>query len=72
MDHIAKINELIPLAEREANRIIELTGQKTEIRLGVDGMPFVWNYFSEHFHKAMNRMAIKAGVRREYERTLMS
>lgn len=57
------IDMLIPKAEEEANRIATLMGKKSENRPGVDGNPYTYCYFTEFFHKAMNRMAKEKGLR---------
>jgi hypothetical protein len=63
MDYQKSINALIPLAEKEANKRVSELGRKTEERIGVGNQIFNWDFFTEYFHEAMNRMAKEAGIR---------
>ena len=64
-----EINALIPIAETEAKKIVELSGKRSEKRVGVrDKVTGKYQYynhcfFTEYFHKAMKRLAIEAGLR---------
>lgn len=58
------INELIPAAEKEATQKVSLLGKESEVRPGVDGLPYKWSFWTEIYHAAMNRMAFEAGLRK--------
>ena len=60
----SEINSLIPEAEKEASCKVLKLKNKTEYRIGSDGKKFKWNFWSEFFHAAMNRMAIERGFRK--------
>ncbi len=62
-EHEKRINSLIPVAEKEAIMNVKLLGKESEMRPGVDGKPFNWDFWTEFYHAAMNRMAIEAGLR---------
>lgn len=62
-DYEKSINALIPAAEKEATRKVAIWEEKNEPRIGADGKNFNWDFWTEFFHRAMNRMAIKAGLR---------
>lgn len=62
-EHIKKINALIPLAEKEARQKLKTKQNKTESRIGAYGKLYDHYFYSEFFHNAMNRLAIKAGLR---------
>ena len=62
-DYEKSINALIPAAEKEARMKVTILGKETEERPGVDDKPFNWDFWTEYFHAAMNRMAIEAGLR---------
>lgn len=57
------INNFIYLAGLEADKEIARTGVTHVMKPGVDGVDFKWCMWTEHFHKAMNRMTREAGVR---------
>lgn len=57
MTRVAKINALIPRAEKEARaKVIEI-GKTSEIRIAKDGTSYKFDFFSMYFHRAMNRLA---------------
>ena len=64
-----EINALIPQAEKEALERIAGRAKKSEKRPGVgkfpSGKPIPYShcFFTEYFHKAMNRLAHEAGLR---------
>jgi hypothetical protein len=62
-DYEKSIDALIPAAEKEATKKVAILGKETEVRPGVDEKSFNWDFWTEFFHAAMNRMAIKAGLR---------
>jgi len=62
-EHIKSINDLIPIAIKEANHQVAMLGKETEIRIGVDGKPFNWDFFTEFYHATMDRMTIEKGLR---------
>jgi hypothetical protein len=57
------INALISFAEREAIAKVKRLGKKNELRPGKDGNDFRWDFQSEYFHDAINRMAREQGLR---------
>lgn len=59
-----QINKLIPAAVKDANESVRGIGKQSEMRTSVDGRWLrVHCFFTEYFHKAMNRMAREAGLR---------
>ena len=58
-----KINALIPAAEKEADKKVAKLGKESEVCQGMDGKPFNWSFWTQFYHAAMNRMAIKDGIR---------
>ena len=62
-DYVRSIDNLIPIAKKEATRKVAILGKETEIRSGADGKSFNWDFWTEFFHAAMNRMAIEKGFR---------
>jgi hypothetical protein len=62
-NHIDSINALIPKADAEARRKVLRTGRVNEKRVGVDGISCSWDFFTEYFHEAMNRMTAQEGLR---------
>ena len=58
-----KIDALVPFAEAEALKRVKEFGKKTEERIGIDGKPFKWDYFTQFFHEEMNRMCREKGLR---------
>ena len=58
-----KINDLIPQAEREANKKLKNLIEKFEIRIGNGGRKYRHCFRSEFFHKAMNKLAFTSGLR---------
>jgi len=58
-----KIDALVPFAEAEALKRVKEFGKKTEERIGKDGKPFKWDYFTQFFHEEMNRMCREKGLR---------
>lgn len=62
-DYVSKINALIPTAHAEAKSKVVKLGKTSEIRPGKDGKDYNHDFFSEFFHKAMNRLATDAGLR---------
>ena len=61
--HEKAINGLIPSAESEADEKVKQLGKRVEVRHGSDGKPYNHCFWTEFFHKAMNRMAYAAGLR---------
>lgn len=59
-----EINRLIPTAVREAKGTVKLLGIKNEIRPGKEAVNYNHDFFSEFFHREMQRLAIKNGLRR--------
>ena len=57
------INALISFAEKEATNKVTALGKKNETRIGKGGQKFKWDFWSEYFHDAMNRMAVEQGLR---------
>jgi hypothetical protein len=55
------IKALIPLACKEAQE--RSWGMKNVLRPGKDG-DFKWDFWTEYYHEAMNRLAAEHGVRR--------
>lgn len=62
-EHQKEIDKFIPLAEAEATRKVTKLAQKTKSVKGKDGKPFNYCFWTEFFHKAMNRMTSAAGLR---------
>lgn len=58
-----RINSLIPLAEKEAKEKVEKLGVKTKSVAGKNGEIFEYDYWTEFFHEAMNRLSIEAKLR---------
>ncbi len=61
-EHINAIDALIPQAEAEATANVNGKGIKIEIRQSSFG-PYQHSYWADYFSKAMNRLAIAAGLR---------
>lgn len=58
------INDLIPLAVKEARASVNMLGLKTTKRSGTDGKFYNHCFFSEFFHREMKRLAIENGLRK--------
>ena len=58
-----KIDHFIPFAEAEADKIMENNPNKSEQRVGADGEMYSYDFWTQHFHKAMNRMTREKGLR---------
>ena len=58
-----KINMLIQKAENEADKIMISNPNKSEQRVGADGEFYSFDWWSYHFHKAMNRLTKEKGLR---------
>ena len=63
--NIELINNLIPLASHYATVRCKQVGARIVEKPGVDGKPYNYDYWSEYFHKEMNRLAIEKGLRYE-------
>ena len=67
-DHEAAINALIEPSIQEANRKQSERHARrepqVELRDGADGKPFRYQLWNRDFHRAMNRRARQAGLRR--------
>jgi hypothetical protein len=63
VDRARKINELILIAEKEAKAKVASLGKAFEIRPGKDKKPWKYDFFTQFFHEAMDRMTIEAGIR---------
>lgn len=57
------VDALIPKAAKEARLKVVNLGIASEKRPGFDGRTYNHCFFTEFFHKAMNRLTIKAGLR---------
>lgn len=57
------INSLIPAAELEASEMVASLGISSESRNGANGQPYNHCFWTEFFHKAMNRMTLERGLR---------
>lgn len=55
-DYISARDALIPEAEKIAKQRVQEIGKDSDWRTGVEGKKFKWDYFSEEFHKEMNRL----------------
>ena len=62
-EHTKSIDDLIPIAMKEATRQVAILGKETETRSGIDGKLFNWDFHTEFYHAAMNRMTIEKGLR---------
>lgn len=63
-DHQESINAFIPIAESRAlEKIKKDYGIKYEHRTGTDGNPHNWSFFTEYFHREMDALTTKAGLR---------
>ena len=63
-NHERAINEFIPEARQFADAKIRESGIGSETRKNKDkGDPYTHCFWTEHFHKEMNRLTIKAGLR---------
>ena len=58
-----KIDALVPFAERAALKRVKEYGKEVEERIGKDGKPFNWNFFTEFFHEEMDRMCREKELR---------
>ena len=61
-EYETQINKLIPEAERCANRKIGRNPRYVN-REGKDGRDFRWCMWTQHYHEAMKRLAVDAGLR---------
>ncbi len=59
----AAIDALIPKAEKIAKQRAEEIGKEWDLRIGIDGKKFRWNYQSQFFAEEMNRLAAEKGLR---------
>lgn len=70
-ERTARINDLIPTAERNANRMVRAGGREFEMRVGygvsprggIENAEFKWDFFTEYFHSEMSRLTRKYGLR---------
>ena len=51
-----KVDALVDFAEKAAQKRVKKLGKETEERIGKDGKPFNWDFFTEFFHEEMNMM----------------
>ena len=58
-----QINNLIPFATKTAKRKVERLSKSCEKRINNDGTPRLHCFFTELFHKEMNKLAYKEGLR---------
>lgn len=61
--HAIKVNQFIPIAEQQADAIVAKSGLFQEIRTGKGGVSYNHCFWSEAFHKAMNKLTSDAGLR---------
>jgi len=61
--HEEIIDSMIPLAEVRADLAVEKMKVKSEIRNGAQNSKYRHHFHSEIFHREMNRLAKKAGLR---------
>ena len=59
-----KIDALVPFAEAEAQKRVKEYGKEVEERIGKDGKPFNWDFFTQFFHEEINRMCREKGLRK--------
>lgn len=59
----ASIDKLISAAEKEAYRELAKLDRTSEPRQGADNLPYNHDFWSEFYHKAMNRLCRAAGLR---------
>jgi hypothetical protein len=68
MTYEQRINELIPLAEKEANKALadkkRYEDRQGKSREGNNGATYVHCLWFEEFHKVINRMAFDCGLRK--------
>ena len=58
-----KVDALVDFAEKAAQERVKKLGKKTEERIGKDGKPFNWDFFTEFFHEEMDRMCREKELR---------
>lgn len=59
-----RIDALIPIAEEEATKKVKAFGRRFEQRIGeLDGKLYTYCFWTKYFHRAMNRLAARAGIR---------
>ena len=58
-----KVDALVDFAEKAAQERVKKLGKETEERIGKDGKPFNWDFFTEFFHEEMDRMCKEMGLR---------
>ena len=61
--HNAAINSLIPKALKEAARKVKKSGKVFERRPATNGLEYIHYFEAQYYHRAMNRMAKKEGIR---------
>ncbi len=57
------IESLMALAEKEARLKVTNIGKAGELRPGFGGRTYFHCFFTEHFHRAINRLAVENGYR---------
>ena len=62
-DYERNIEDLMPLAEKEARLKVANMGRSSETRPGIDGKTYNHCFFTEFFHESMTRLAIEKGFR---------
>jgi len=58
-----KIDALVPFAEAEAQKRVKKLGKEIEERIGKDGKPFKWCFFTQFFHEEINKLCKAEGLR---------
>jgi len=58
-----KVDALVDFAEKAAQKRVKKLGKETEERIGKDGKPFNWDFFTEFFHEEMNMMCREKELR---------
>lgn len=61
--YVYDIDKLIPLAEKEARAKVKFSGVYSEPRPSKLGVIYNHCFFTEHFHRAMKRLAIENELR---------
>ena len=57
------VDALVDFAEKAAQERVKKLGKETEERIGKDGKPFNWDFFTEFFHEEMDRMCREKELR---------
>jgi len=63
IEHVTKIDALIPQAEKVARGKVKALGKTSELRPGKNEKDYKHCFFSEFFHIEMTRLTIEAGLR---------